>query len=95
MLRLGTDSQSCSFVADDGKGSCCYGEVLAPGKQPNRVKARSLLCYWRVRELGMSCTVIAERLGMTQPGVSKGLQREERLVESDNFEFIQDEKRIL
>ena len=95
MLRLGTDSQSCSFVAGDGKGSCCYGEVLAPGKQPNRVKARSFLCYWGVRELGMSCTVIAERLGMTQPGVSRAVQRGERLAESDNFEFIQDEKRIL
>jgi REP element-mobilizing transposase RayT len=50
-------------------------EVLTPGKQPNRVKARSLLCYWAVRELGMSCTVVAEKLGMTQPGVSKAVER--------------------
>ena len=53
---------------------------MAPGKQPNRSKARSLLCYWAVRELGMSCTVIAERLGMTQLGVSRAVQRGERLA---------------
>lgn len=41
----------------------------------------------------MSCTVVAERLGMTQPGVSRAVQRGERLAESDNFEFIQDEER--
>jgi len=40
-------------------------EVLTAGKQPNRVKARSLLCYRLVRELGMSCTAVAQKLGMT------------------------------
>ena len=70
-------------------------EVLAPGKQPKRVKARSLLCYWAFRELRMSCTVVAERLGMTQPGVSKAVQRGEGLAERDNFEFIQGEERNL
>ncbi len=29
-------------------------EIYKPGNQPLRVKARSLVCYWAVRELGMS-----------------------------------------
>ena len=28
-----------------------------------------LLCYWAARELGMSMTEIANRLGLTQPAV--------------------------
>jgi len=27
--------------------------ICAPGKERNRVKARSLLCYWAVRDLGI------------------------------------------
>jgi putative transposase len=29
-------------------------DVLSSGRQPHRVKARSLLCFWASRELGMS-----------------------------------------
>ena len=68
---------------------------MAWAKQPKRVKARSLLCYWAFRELRMSCTVVAEKLSMTQPDVSKAVQRGEGLAERDNFEFIQGEERNL
>jgi putative transposase len=70
-------------------------EVLAPGKQPYRVRARSLLCYWAVRGLGMSSTVLADKLGMTQPGVSRAVQRGEKLAEKDHFEFNQGWERFL
>ena len=42
-----------------------------------------------------SCTVIAQRLGMMQPSISEAVQREERLAERGNFEFIQGEERNL
>ena len=42
-----------------------------------------------------SCTVIAQRLGMTQAAVSRAVQCGEGLAERDNFEFIQDQERIL
>ncbi|MBU0985858.1 MAG: hypothetical protein KKH68_01285 [Proteobacteria bacterium] len=53
-------------------------EVLLPGKQRDRVKARSLLCFWTVRELGMSSPIIAGRRGITQPAVSSLVQRGEK-----------------
>lgn len=56
------------------------GEVWAPGKQPIRVKARSLLCYWAVRELGCTATALAKRLGVSQPAVSMAVQRGEKLA---------------
>ena len=55
-------------------------EILLPSKQRHRVKARSLLCFWTVKELGMSSLSIAVRLGITQPAVSRLAQRGEKLA---------------
>jgi hypothetical protein len=55
-------------------------EVLLSGKYPNRVAARSTLCYFLVRELGMTATAVAERLGMGQPAVSIAVSRGEAIV---------------
>jgi len=42
-------------------------DILSKGKQKEKVKARSLLCFWAVRELGMSLTELARHLGLTVP----------------------------
>jgi len=55
-------------------------ELLLPGKQPSRVEARSLLCYWAVRKLGIRGTWVAEKLAITQPAVSKAVRRGEKLA---------------
>jgi hypothetical protein len=54
--------------------------IWAVGKYPKNVRARSLFCYWAVRELGWSTTEIARRMGMTQPGVSISVGRGERVA---------------
>jgi hypothetical protein len=46
-------------------------EILFLGKQAQRVKARSLLCYWAVKELGISATSVADKLGMYESSVSR------------------------
>ena len=48
-------------------------QVWAPGKFRPQVQARSLLCYWAVRELGESMTAMAGRLGISMPAVSKAV----------------------
>ena len=55
-------------------------EVWAQGRQRHRVEARSVLCYWAVRELGFTMTDLARRLGLSVPAVSKSVLRGERLV---------------
>jgi REP element-mobilizing transposase RayT len=55
-------------------------EMLAPGRYPTRVKARSLLFYWAVRELGMTATQLAKATGMTQPAVSMSVKRGEQIA---------------
>ena len=56
-------------------------EVLKPGNQPLRVKARSLVCYWAVRELGMSGTSVSKLLGIGQPAVSRAAARGEKFTQ--------------
>ena len=60
-------------------------EILLPTKQRHRVKARSLLCYWTVKELGMSSITVASRLGITQSAASRLVQRGEKLAIENNL----------
>lgn len=63
-------------------------EILSTSKQPRRVKARSLLCYWAVQELGMTATAVAGKIGMTQPAVSRAVERGRELSEELNMDEI-------
>ena len=65
-------------------------EVLALGKHPQRVKARSLLCYWATRELGMSMTELARKLGLSQPTVSISARRGEKIAIDSGFKLMED-----
>lgn len=58
-------------------------DVCTGDKQPHHVRARSLLCYWAVRELGMTATALAKTLGLTQPAVTQCVRRGEK-VATDN-----------
>jgi hypothetical protein len=49
--------------------------ILITGKHPQRAQARSLACYWAVRELGMTAAAVAGLLGITQPAVTKAAGR--------------------
>jgi putative transposase len=56
-------------------------DVLAPGKYAQSVKARSLLCYWGARELGMTTVDLAKRLNLAQPTVSQAVLRGQKIAE--------------
>ena len=62
--------------------------VWKKGKHPKTVKARSLLCYWGVRELGISATELARRIGITQPAISQSVKRGETIAKENGFELI-------
>jgi len=62
-------------------------QILSPGKQPNRVRARSLVCYWAVRELGMRGTTVAKMLGTIQTSVSRAVQRGEKLAHTNHWDL--------
>ena len=53
-----------------------------------QVEARDLLCYWAVRELGISCTDLAKQLEMTQPGVGYAVSRGEKIAKEHNYQLL-------
>jgi len=64
-------------------------DVWAAGKQQHIVNARSLLCYWAVRELGVTMASLARRLGLSLPAISKSVVRGEQLAESNGYRLIE------
>ena len=70
-------------------------EILQAGKQPNRVRPRSLLCFWAVRELGWSATALAATPNLTQPAVTVAVRRGEVLARENGWQFGSLIERIL
>ena len=65
-------------------------QVWASGKHPLTVKARSLLCYWAVRELGFTATEVSRRLGVSQPSVSISVKRGEKIAMAEKLKLVGD-----
>lgn len=64
-------------------------EITKSGRYPRRVKARSVLCYWASRELGMSTITLSKRLGISQPTVSQSIRRGERIVLEKKLKLVE------
>ena len=63
-------------------------EVWALGRYRHIVKARSLLCYWAVRELGTSMASLSKKLNISIPAVSKSVVRGEKIAKEMNYKFL-------
>jgi hypothetical protein len=63
-------------------------EIYTSGKQPSLVGARSLFCYWAVRELGISATALARKLKLSQPAVSISVKRGEKSARDKKFNLL-------
>jgi putative transposase len=64
-------------------------ELWARGKEPKRVKARSLLCYWAVRDLGISMAELSRRLKLSLSGVSLSVKREEIIARDNDYKLVE------
>ena len=86
--RLGYDvvriaervAEICDIERDD---------IFLRGKQQKRVKARSLFCYWAVRELGTSLTELARRLNLSVPAVGYSVDRGEIIAHKNDYRLIE------
>ena len=63
-------------------------QVTAWGKSPRTVQARSLLCFWAHRKLGMTTIEIARRLKISQPAASRCSRRGEQMEKENRFKLI-------
>ena len=63
--------------------------TFLPDWEMVRSEARSVFCYWAVRELWVESTHMEKRLKMSQPGVAYAIGRGERIVKDNNFQMIE------
>ena len=59
--------------------------IWEKSRRPQVVAARDLLCFWASTELGMSATDLAKRLNLTQPAVSIGVRRGEKIAIENKY----------
>jgi REP element-mobilizing transposase RayT len=64
-------------------------DIWAKGKYQRIVDARSLLCYWAVRELGMPMSNLSIKLGLSIPSVSVSVRRGQRIAEENEFALLE------
>jgi len=64
-------------------------EIYSRGRRKVQVEARDVLCYWAVRELGISCTDLAQRLEMSQPGVGYAVNRGEKIAKKHKYKLLE------
>ena len=64
-------------------------DVLARGKYRQTVKARSLVCYWCTRELGMTTVELAKKLKLSQPTVSESAMRGQKIVAEEGLSLLE------
>jgi len=63
-------------------------EILTGGKQRRAVRARSVLCYWGTRELGMSAAEISKRLNIASSTASESVTRGRQIVEEQGLRLL-------
>jgi putative transposase len=63
-------------------------DIFLKGKQQIRVKARSLFCFWGVRELGTSLTELARRFGISVAGVGYSVERGEIIARENHYQLV-------
>lgn len=62
-------------------------QIFSAGKSRQVSRARSIFCYWAVRELGFAATALARELHLSQPAVSMAVNRGESLAKEKKYMF--------
>ena len=62
--------------------------IWASGKERKLVEARSILCYWAVRDLGLTMAELSRRLKLSLSGISLSVKRGERIVRDKGYKLI-------
>jgi putative transposase len=63
------------------------GSIYSKGRRKEQTLARSLFCYWAVRELGMSNTDVGKKLGISQPAVGYAVRKGEAVAKKHGFQL--------
>ncbi len=61
--------------------------ITGRGRQKERVRARDLVCYWGVVDLGMSKVDLARKFDITPAAVSYAVQRGEKMAKERGYQL--------
>jgi DNA-binding CsgD family transcriptional regulator len=61
--------------------------LIGAGKERRVVKARQLVCYWAVGELGLSMTEVARRLRISVSTVSVAVKKGRRIAAAEGLDL--------
>ena len=87
LKRLGYDLKKIEQIVT-GIYEIGSEELYSKSRRRVRAEARSLFCYWAVRELGINGTFLARRLGMSQPGVVYAINKGEKIAKDKNYQLL-------
>ncbi|MBA3030312.1 MAG: transposase [Desulfobacteraceae bacterium] len=59
--------------------------ILERGRQADRVRARDLVCYWSVKELGIPMAQLAKQFGSTPVAVGYAVKRGDKLAKEGGY----------
>ena len=62
-------------------------QILSSVRYRTVVEARSIFCYWAVRQLGVTATALAKRSGLAQPAVSISVKRGEQIAKEKGLDL--------
>jgi hypothetical protein len=65
-------------------------QVMAAGKNRQTFRARSLLCYWAVRECGITMVALSRHLCISPTAVSQLVERGQKIALENKFELMSD-----
>ena len=60
-------------------------DIWLEGRYRHLVKARSLFCFWAVRELGVSMASLSRKLNISTVAVSKSVRRGSEIVQKEGY----------
>jgi REP element-mobilizing transposase RayT len=66
-------------------------ELYEQGRQKRLGNARSLFCFFAVRELGISMKILAERFSITEPAIGYSVRRGQKIAEEKGWVLIERE----
>jgi hypothetical protein len=64
-------------------------DLYSKSRQKLKAEARSVFCYWAVRELGVEGAQMAKRLMMSQAGIAYAVRRGEGIVKEKAIKMIE------
>jgi putative transposase len=63
-------------------------KIWTEGNRAVTIRARSLLCYWAIKKLGMTAVAVAKRVRLSEPTVLRAAERGKQLVDINGWNLV-------